>query len=428
MEKLEKEKARSHMLEASSTREEAECAALSFKLKDQESLIGIMQEKKDNLVWENGKLKETMNSLGADLDKSERTVRELQEVQVDLMTQVGEKNKEIESLNGQVENLNDRLMTETSALLKEKKSLFEELAIAQQNIAELYGARKEDVAITAPVSACAVTEDRAVDGEERPPTLPAPANNMVDVSVYNALLRAYENVEKLHSKAVQDNQGLVGSLQEWKSNHDALLLKNAEHVQRIKNCRQEYEVVAKEMQRVKAGTSVPSVTDDELTSLRARLRDMEENHQQVGKSWEMAIEELTSRKEELKKKAITMAEMYDKISSLEEELIMLRQEFTDFQDKHDRVVHEKTAKLDELQHFLDVRSGEQMELNGVVSSQQKEKAKLENTVKLLRAQLDSLKASVNTSDDKSCPVCNTKFPKRILQQDFEQHVQSHFAV
>ena len=89
-------------------------------------------------------------------------------------------------------------------------------------------------------------------------------------------------------------------------------------------------------------------------------------------------------------------------------------------DKHDKVVHNKTAKLDEQQAYLDAVVMELTELHATNSGLVKEKAKLEQTV-----QQDTLIANA-CSQERSCPICNTKFPGRVPQQDFERHVHAHF--
>lgn len=431
MEKLEKEKARCHMLQACNTKEEAECVVLTHKLEAKESLIATLQEKNENLIWENGKIKETVSSLGADLKQSERKLRELQEVEVELMTQIGEKNRELEDLKVQVESMNVQLTSEINAANQEKDEMLEELVIAQQNISELVGATRERVVVDNLVCAETNIVGGAMD-HETPPTLPAPREDLVDKAVYEALQQAYENVEQYHYKATEDNKGLIAGLQILKSKHDAAVLKNAEYVHRIEQCRQEYKTKVMEVMELQRKVDVGGMAGnkmevhDELTSLRAKLRDMEENQEQVGKSWEEAIKELTSRKEELKQKSIKLAEMENTVVTLQEELHLLKTEYEDFQDRHDKINHDKIAKIDEQQHFMDKTVLELTELRSMVTGLQKEKAKQENTVKMLRTQLETLKASVKTTEERTCPICNTRFPKRISQQDFEQHVQGHF--
>ena len=427
MEKLEKEKARSHLLESSSSNKEAECLVITNKLAEYESQITHLQEKNENLVWENGKLKETLSSLDADFETSKRKLRELQEVEVELMTQIGEKNQELEDLNVQMAQMKLQQASEIKVLNQKMDQVSEELIIAQQNIAELLGAK------TSTIVSASSEEGGAMANNDVPPTLPVPREGMVDRSVYEALQRACENMEQYYYKATEDNKGLLTHLQVIKSKLDTAVRKNAEHVHRIEKCRYEYETKVKEVLELQRMVKVGSMAGngmgvhDELTSLRAKLRDMAENQEQMEKSWDEAIKELTLRKAELKQKAIKLAEMDGCIMELQDELHVLRKEHDDFQDRHDKVNYDKTAKIDEQQHFLEAKNLELADLRAVVAGFQKEKPKLESTVKMLRAQLDSLKASVKTTEEKACPICNTKFPNRISQQEFENHVQAHFT-
>lgn len=232
-----------------------------------------------------------------------------------------------------------------------------------------------------------------------------------------------------HNKEATENKKFRELLQESKKKIEDLEATKEEYRYRIDKCRQEYENKAREVLelRLKSSNSANNLeVHDELTALRAKLRDMEENQIQMAKSFDEAISELSLRKQELKQKAVQVAEMDEKAGNLEEELALLRQEYEDFQDKHDKVLHEKTAKMDQQQSYLDEKVLELTEQRTIMNTLQKEKAKLENTVKQLRSQLESLKSSVKTTDERACPVCNTKFPRRISQQDFERHVQAHF--
>ncbi len=422
LEKLENEKSHCHLLEAAKTKEEAETAVLQHKLEELVETVKELQEKNDKYLWEHGKLKETSETLTAELEKSERKTRELQEVQVDLMSQIGEKNEEIAGHMHQIEELSQRLESETTALKKERELILQELAVAQQNIAELLGAKNEPVIIDTLTMA-------GSSASGAPPTRPAPQNNMVDKSAYEALQLCYENVLEFHNKEASDNKKLRDVLQDHKRKIEDLEATKEDYRYRIDKCRQEYENKAREVlelrKNVNSGKNIE--VHDELTSLRAKLRDMEDSQIQIAKSFDEAIAELTQRKEELKHKAIQMAEMDEKIVNLDEELALLRQEYEDFQDKHDKVLHDKTSKMDQLQSYLDEKVLELTEHRAIMNTLQKEKAKLDNTVKQLRSQLDALKSSVKSTDERDCPVCRTKFPRRISQQDFERHVQAHFG-
>ena len=419
------------MLEAARTKEEAESAVLQHRVEELTELVKSLQEKNDKHVWEGGKLKEAMEALNSDLEKSERKTRELQEVQVDLMTQIGERNEEINRLGAQTEEMAQKLESDMAKYQKERDQILQELAIAQENIAELLGAQKETVVVETPAYAARPGPDES--SKDKPPTRPAPQDNLVDKSAYEALQLAYENVLGFHQKESDENKKLKDLYHHAMRKVEELEGKVGQYRQRIEKCRQEYEAKAREviaLQKATLTMAASSVSSsevhDELTALRAQVRDIEESHSQMAKSFDQAIAELAQRKEELKQKSITVAEMDEKIINLEEEIIIQRQEYEDFQDKHDKVLHEKTAKMDKQQSYLDEKVLELTEQRVLMANLQKEKARLDSVVKQLQSQLEALKTTVKTTEERSCPVCDTKFPRRIAQQDFERHVQGHF--
>lgn len=419
MEKLEKERALTHDLTLAKSTEESQVALLHHQLQEREAVLTALQE-------ENQVLKEEVANLNTSKDKSESQIQEmcakmeckgreqdqLREVQVELMTQIGEKNAETEQSELRMNQIREEFAEEVTKLHSDKEQLAQELAIAQQNIAELLGARRDGV----------VVEHLA---NQEPPTLPATQINMVDKSAYEALQQAYENIEDLYHKSNEGNKDLRGRLHDMKYKLDASHVKNAELEYRIEKCREEYEVKVKEMHTLERQLQGRGEVTDEVVSLRARLREMEENQEQVTKSWEKAIQELTTRKEEIKMKNMKIAEMDEQLNGLEETLGIVQNEFTLFQDKHDQTVNQKTARADELDAALGDKDAQIGELRSTVSSLSKEKGKLEHTVQQLRDQLESLKKQAK-STDRACPVCNTKFPARVTQQDFERHVQGHF--
>ena len=71
---------------------------------------------------------------------------------------------------------------------------------------------------------------------------------------------------------------------------------------------------------------------------------------------------------------------------------------------------------------------EKARLVGDLQRLQEEKGKLERTVQQLRRQIDATRATGKAKEEglRTCPVCDTKFPARIAQVDFERHVQGHF--
>ena len=88
-------------------------------------------------------------------------------------------------------------------------------------------------------------------------------------------------------------------------------------------------------------------------------------------------------------------------------------------------MHAKTDSLDRQQAVLDEKLKKLVKCQQALFASEKEKTKLEGIVHQLRVQLDSLKA-VASSNDHTCPVYSTKFPGRMSQSDFENHMQAHY--
>ncbi len=422
MEKLEKERALAHELTSACSNEEAQVTVLRLQLQETAAALAASQGAKDALQAEVAELRRCNKETGGKLTKQATEMSQLQEMQVDLMSQIGSKNEEFEQLVVKFEETTQRYEQETQAFHAEKDQLLQEVAIAQENIAELLGAKQGGFAINAP----------PITANQEPPTLPATHINMVDKSAYEALQQAYENIEELYHKCREDNKEWRVRYVDIKGKHDTHALKNAELQQRIQMCKQEYEAKAHELVELKknlhgGGIGVGGVGGSltEVTALQDRLREMEENQCQVTQSWEVATKELASRKEELKQRETSIAELEQKTLNIVEILESVQTEYREFQNKHDKVLGEKIGKLDQKEAMLNQKQMEIAELHATLNGQAKEKSKLESTVKQLREQLEALKEQARSSE-RSCPVCNTKFPGRISQQDFEKHVQGHF--
>lgn len=444
MEKLEKERALTHDLTAAKTSEETQVQLLRHKMVEMEAVIAEQQLEEDtlkgkladvegfaqgiekrneglrecnkDLKHQKEELVETVKRVNSDLD-------ELRDVQVELMSQVGEKNAEIEQNVSAIDELSTRRAEEDEASREERDQLAQELAVAQQNIAELLGARREGVVVGNTHHHQHQHQHRANNSQE-PPTLPATQVAMVDKSAYEALQQAYENIEQMYHNGVDE---AAEKRLRFQARMDTAQGKVAEMTHRIEKCRVEYEAKCKEVIELQRQFQpVVVVSAGVVETLQVKLREMEENQEQVTRSWEAAIQELASRREEIKQKVVAIAEMDEKMSNLEEALRMIEEEFREFQDKHDQVVNEKGARLDQLEDAMAGKDTEIAEARSAASAHAKDKAKLEHTVQQLREQLETLKRQANKSPDRACPVCGTKFPGRISQQDFEKHVQGHF--
>jgi DNA repair exonuclease SbcCD ATPase subunit len=158
-----------------------------------------------------------------------------------------------------------------------------------------------------------------------------------------------------------------------------------------------------------------------IGSLQRQLKEMESINKKLVANCEVATKQLSAHKRKMKQKQAH-------IEQLETELAQVNLELEQFQDKHDKIVHGKTESLDNQPAVLGEKLKELVECQKALQASEREKAKLEGIVRQLRSQLDSLKAVHKTSSsERTCPICNTTFPGRMSQRDFECHVQGHFG-
>ena len=411
MEKLEKERGVVHELTAAKSDEESQVKVLREQLTGTEAAMMTQQtelEKKGQIVEELEvfvkELEQRNKALCGELDQGKAELDQLREVQVELMSQIGEKNKEVDQTVSKLAEMEEQSVEEEKKSRTEKDQLLQEVAIAQQNIAELLGAKNQGVEV-------------AAFSAQEPPTLPVTHMAMVDRSAYEALQQAYENIEQLYHNSSEENRALRSRVYDRRGGHEACQMKIAELTHRIEQCRVEYEAKCKELYEIKRQLGSGGFPE-KVAVLQNKLSEMEENQEQVTKSLDSALQELASRREELKQKEVTLSEAESQIRNLGEALELVKEEYRQFQDKHDEVANERRATLDHHEATIRAQVSEIAELG-------KERAKLNHTVAQLREQLQGLKQQAK-STERACPVCDTKFPGRISQNDFEKHVQGHF--
>lgn len=411
MEKLEKERALVHELTAAKSNEESQVKVLREQLSGVEATIRAQQAEMENkgqrieeLEAFMKELEQRNKALCGELDQGKAELDQLREVQVELMSQIGEKNNEIEQTMSKLTEIEERNVEEEKKSRTEKDQLLQEVAIAQQNIAELLGAKKQGVEV-------------ATYTAQEPPTLPVTHMAMVDRSAYEALQQAYENIEQMYHNYAEENRVLRSRIHDRRGGHEGCQRKVTELTHRIEQCRVEYEAKCKELYEAKKQMGSGGFPE-KVAVLQNKLSEMEENQEQVTKSLDSALQELASRKAELKQKDVALSEAESQIRNLGEALELIKEEYRQFQDKHDEVANEKLAKLDQHEDTIRAQVSEIAELR-------KERTKLTHTVAQLREQLQGLKQQAK-STERACPVCDTKFPGRISQNDFEKHVQGHF--
>ena len=341
---------------------------------------------------------EEKEQLALEAEQLQGRLLEVQQIRADLMEQNEAKQAQIDQLVGQLTIQGE----ENSDLVKEVEQLKQELACTQENVAELVGAGPNAVIVHQPVAAPANPDD--------PPTQPPTQDCIVDRAAYDALHQAYESLESNFHSTRDANKELAMKVQSTQ-------IKVDEMVARLEQAKENYEILAKENHELKKRGRTPVPPSDKPVD--RQLKEMESINKELVASCEVATQQLSSRKEEMKQQQA-------RIEQLETELAQVRLELEQFEEKHDKVVHAKTESLDRQQAVLDEKLKELVECQQALQASEKDKTKLESIVHQLRAQLDSLKAVASTNE-RTCPVCNTKFPGRITQRDFETHVQGHFA-
>ena len=409
-EQLEREHALTEELTAAKTAVELQVSALEQQLAERATEFKSMKDEYSALQVEVGDLKgqlqiknaqvedlsqlattrgEEKEQLAMEAEQLQERILEIQQIRADLMEDVDTKQVQIDQLNGELAMQKE----ENEQLNNVIDELKQDVACAQENVAELVGAGQNAVVINQPTNA-----------PDEPPTQAPPTQAaIVDKAAYDALLGAYENLETSLTKSKLAHREMAKKLQEAEARWDEMVV-------RIERAKEEYRALAQEnCELKKRGGRSPQPPSDK--PIDRQMQEMESINKELVASCEVASQQLSARKEEMKKQQT-------RIGELEQELDRANQEMAELKGVHDSVVFAKTEALDKQQAVLD-------EKLKMIVDLQKEKEKSDVIVHQLRAQLATLKAAATTAD-RTCPVCQTKFPGRISQGDFERHVQGHF--
>ncbi len=331
----------------------------------------------------------------------------------------------VEEERVKVENLQSEKMIEGDQLR-------EEVAIRQATIVEL---RQENDAFLQQIQ----------DAEDQPP-VGRGSGRVVDKSIYEALRQAYDNMEDYYRKSETENEALRRKLKESQDIARTLQGRCDELLTRIELCRQEFEAKALELEQLKQRR--PADLSGEVAELQARVREMEETEEQLTQACGDAVRELTTRKEEGKQQET-------RISELQSMLEQVQASFDQLEERHDTRIQEKNEALDRQQQVLDSKVAELVELKEMnaqlevtdqdlkkqVADLEEEKWQLSDQLRETAAERDGLKAKLQQykahmlqlqevgkgEPQRTCPVCNTKFPGRMTQEEYERHVYGHFG-
>lgn len=393
LEKLERQREENNTLMAVKNDEDAQRALLVTRLASKEeeisqqgttilTLTEELKELKSQVMIRDSQVEDLTQLATARGEEKEQLSMEVERITAELLTtkgQFAESLEQCEHLTIENEQLALNLeesRKETELAERKAAELQQELNIATENISELMGQREVGVVFDRPVAL------------PQPPTAPAAPPGTVDLTVYASLLEAFENVQKYYEDVKVENV--------------ALQLKNDELTARVVQCQQEYAALAEKVLQLKEKKKADG----------ARIKELEEQLEDYTQGCGTAIAELSSRKEEIGSKDA-------KIAELEEALQRTQYELEKLQDKHDTETHRRVEACDISRATLDQKIEE-------LTAAHNELAKLKHANNQLKTQLESLKSTAQPAGDRTCPVCATKFPTRMRQQDFENHVQGHF--
>ncbi len=371
----------------------------------------------------------------ADLMKELR----IKDSQVDDLQRLAEShNEEIEQLTEKVDECMCKLEVERanvedlqSEKMIECEQLQEEIATQKANVMELTGTNEMLI-------------KKLEEAEGRPPVGPG-SGKFVDKSVYEALRQAYDNMEEYYQTSEAKNHALRQKLQQSRDLVATLEGKCDELLVRIEKGKKAFEAVGLEVEQLKLKRQGGG--SGEVADLQARVREMEETEEQLTQACGDAVRELSARKEEGKRQEMRIAE-------LEQQLVQLQASYDQLEERHDAKVQEKNATLDQQQHVLDSKLAElgqlrptcerlevvKEELERELGQLEGEKQRISEQLREVTSERDALKlklhqyktqlqqvhAAAQSESQRTCPVCDTRFPARMTQDEYEKHVQMHF--
>ena len=208
---------------------------------------------------------------------------------------------------------------------------------------------------------------------------------------------------------------------------------------RIESLESELELVSREKEEQKLAESQArrQIAHDEQVAMAQVLQaDMEGAQAELLRCREESTRLLKEKDREIQEKKASqevqqnaLDEQIALVQSLQSEVERLKLAHEQFQDKSDRRIAEKNEELQPLRIALEEKTGELEALKLDLDRAKRDRARLEHNCKQLKSHLDGLRAGTGGGEGsaRTCPICDTKFPGRMDQEEFEQHVQSHFT-
>ena len=389
-EELSKEKKRSQGLLSARETEVEEVKVLSERVSVVEGELVEVTSEAEELRKEIG-IKESQVE---DLQRLVGTRGEELETVTEKLVTVEARNSELEvvvaDLKGRLEHTQQEVLqqegsfrADITAALSQKdeeiQRLEQDLACMQANVAELAGA------------------------QENPQYMATLPRDVVDKGAYVALQHAYETLEKYYGEEKEMKERVVVQLKSVQEESAQLQTTHQEMVKRVQRCQAEYTAKAREcveLQRLLKKGGVASGN----TPL-----PVEQEHEEMVRNCETAAAELSVRREEC-------SDMATKILSLERKLAEAARLYEEREDRLDRRIAEKNEESQRQKMVFEEKAGE---LAAVMTERD-----------TLRAKVSQLTQSVKKGagdSSRCCPMCQMKFPLRTANNEFEKHVQGHFA-
>lgn len=368
---------------------EGEVVILMSEGEDLKQQIRIKDSQVDDLQRLVGTRGEELEQVMVKLETAEAQNTELHATCAELRATVQQRQEELVQQQGSFQ-------VDISAALSQKDELIEkleqELACAQANVAELIGAKNQST--------------------EQPQHHPPPPDNRVDKGAYIALQHAYETFEKYYADEKVAKERVLVQLKNTQEENALLKANHQEMVQRVLACKSEYESKAREcveLQRRLKKDGLPTTVD--IQPKPSGECETEREREEMIQNCQTAAAELSLRRKDCDDKTT-------QITTLEAKLAGAVQQSQELEDRFDRKIAEKNEEI-ERQRLLIAEKVD--DLARITAERDEQVAR----VARLTGQIRSIKQPREESS-RCCPVCNTKFPLRMSEQDFERHVQAHF--
>lgn len=258
----------------------------------------------------------------------------------------------------QLREFAEQLSTKEASIMR----LNEELANAQTNVAELVGAAPDD----------------------RPTVHSAEG---VDPEAHEALRRAFEKLQADNASLNSELRGCLPELERMRQREVELTRKlelgKEEYTKKATEANdlsRQLRKVQESMVVVSSGREVEELTK-QLTASQSREARLAAQLEDLSSTQELAVQELTQRKEEGKEKDVRIAELEEALQRATEEHRRMEAEIMVIEERTDRKIHDKNGEITLLQDRI-------AELEEDVEQERREVVNLREGLRLRQESLD----------------------------------------